>query len=538
MAIASFLYKNKHPLSISRLKLTFTMSQPTTRQELYDRIRETSKDEFVLSEMKRLGFWEKNAEQPTVAEQVILRESELHKQYNALATERNRLNNQEAMLKEIRKKRMEESRRKREETKLKRIQQRKERSENWQKRQKQEINYLGENVSKGLHKTENNDTFLVKQGLPIFKDALALSKAMNTTVGEIRWLSFSRNISQTSHYQRFTIAKKTGGARLISAPMPRLKSAQHWILEHILKKVSVHEAAHGFMNAKSIVTNANPHLGADIVVNMDMKNFFPTITYERVKGVFRKMGYSQHIATLLALICTEPDILETELDGEKWYVANSERYLPQGAPTSPMITNILCRKLDARLIGLSKKHGYKYTRYADDMTFSATGEGTKKVNLLLQGVHQIVADEGLIVHPDKTKIMRKGSRKEVTGITVNNNTPSVSREKLRQFRAFLHKVEKQGNTVGLTWGTSHDVLRSALGYARFVAMVQPEKGKILIAKVKNLIQKIDPNYAPAPRKVYPKKYKKPTVLLDLVEQNRASKSESNDNGAKPWWKFW
>ncbi len=517
------------------------MSQPTTRQELYDRIRETSKDEYVLSEMKRLGFWEKNAEQPNLAEQVILREADLHKQYNALATERNRLNNQEALLKEIRKKRMEEARRKREETKLKRIQQRKERSENWQKRKTVEITYLGENVSLGLNKTDNNDALLTEQGLPIFKDALALSKAMQTTIGELRWLAYSRNVSQTSHYQRFTIAKKTGGERLISTPMPRLKHTQHWILGHILNKVSIHEATHGFRDAKSIVTNANPHLAADIVVNMDMKNFFPTITYERVKGVFRKMGYSQQIATILALICTEPDILETELDGQKWYVANGERYLPQGAPTSPMITNILCRKLDARLMGLCKKHGFTYTRYADDMTFSATGEGTKKVNLLLKGVHQIVADEGLIVHPDKTKIMRKGARKEVTGITVNNNTPSVSREKLRQFRAFLHKVEKQGNTIGLTWGTSSDVLRSALGYARFVTMVQPEKGKILIAKVKDLIQKIDPNYTPAPRKVYPKKHKSPNVLLDLVEQNKASKlGEDNgiDDGKKPWWKFW
>jgi RNA-directed DNA polymerase len=517
------------------------MSQPTTRQELYDRISETSKDGYVLSEMKRLGFWNKNAAEPTVVEQVILRESELHKQYNALATERNRLNNQEAMLKEIRKKRMEESRRKREETKLKRIQQRKEHSANWQKRKTQEITYLGENVSKGLNKTESNDAVLTQQGLPVFKDAFALAKAMHTTIGEVRWLSFSRNVSQTSHYQRFTIAKKTGGERLISAPMPRLKHTQHWILEHILKKVSVHEAAHGFMNQKSIVSNANPHLAAETVVNMDMKNFFPTITYERVKGVFRKLGYSQQISTILALLCTEPDILETELDGEKWYVANGERHLPQGAPTSPMITNILCRKLDARLLGLSKKHGFAYTRYADDMTFSAKGEGTKKVNLLLQGVHQIVADEGLIVHPDKTKVMRKGGRKEVTGITVNNLTPSVSREKLRNFRAFLHQVEKQGHANGLSWSTSPDPLRSALGYARFVAMVQPEKGKILIAKTKALIEKIKTDYKVAPRKVYVKKPKKNTVLADLVEQNRAAnveKKEEENGSGKPWWKFW
>ena len=517
------------------------MSQPTTRQELYDRIAATSKDEYVLSEMKRLGFWEKNTEQPTLVEQVILREADLNKQYNALATERNRLNNQEAMLKEIRKKRMEESRRKREETKLKRVQQQKARSENWKKRQTTEITYLGENVSLGLQNIENDVALLTQQGLPIFKDAAAFAMAMRTTVGEIRWLAYSRNVSQTTHYQRFTMPKKTGGERIISAPMPRLKAVQHWILGHILEKVSVHEAAHGFMPKKSIVSNAIPHLALEVVINLDMKNFFPTITYARVKGVFRKLGYSQHISTLLALICTESDVLQTELDGEKWYIGNGERYLPQGAPTSPMITNILCRKLDARLTGLAKKHDFSYTRYADDMTFSAKHEGAKKVNLLLKGVHQIVEDEGLIIHPSKTKVMRKGARQEVTGITVNTLTPSVSREKLRQFRAFLHRIEKQGGTTGMSWGASDDPLRSALGFARFVAMVQPEKGKILIAQTKALIQKIKPDYKPEPRKIYLKKPSKNTVLMDMVEQNRAEQAASktgSKDATKPWWKFW
>lgn len=517
------------------------MSQPTTRQELYDRIRASSKDEYVLSEMKRLGFWDKNSEQPTLAEQVILREAEVMKQYNALATERNRLNNQEAILKEIRKKRMEESRRKREETKLKRIQQRKERADHWQKRQKTEISYLGEGVSLDLNKVDSDTVLLSQQGLPYFKNIMALAQAMQMTVGELRWLAFSRAVSKTSHYQRFNMPKKTGGVRLISAPMPRLKAAQHWILAQILNKAAVHEAAHGFLNQKSIVSNAQPHLQSEVVINLDLKDFFPTITYGRVKGIFKKMGYSPQIATLLALICTEPDIMETELDGEKWYIGNGERHLPQGAPTSPMLTNILCRQLDKRLMGLAQKWGFKYTRYADDMTFSASGEGTKNVNLLLKGVHAIVEDEGLRIHPDKTKVMRKGSHQEVTGITVNNLKPTVSREKLRQFRAMLHRIEKQRNTEGVSWGASNDVLRSALGYARFVAMVNPEKGKILIEKVKNLIKTIQPDYKPAPRKVYPKKPSKKNVLLDLVEQNRAAQTDNTaveNQEDKPWWKFW
>lgn len=500
------------------------MSQPTTRQEIYDRIRATSKDAYVLTEMKRLGYWAEDAEQPSVAETLIKREGELQGQLNALYSERYRLDNKELMLKEIRKQKMEESRRKRTETKLKRLQAKKERAENWAKRQQNEIIYLGENVSKSLNHTESDTALLEKQGLPLLSDAFSLADNMKISVNELRFLAFNRSVSKVSHYVRFKIPKKTGGERLISAPMMRLKNAQYWILANILEKVDLHQAAHGFVSQKSIVSNATPHLQSEVVINLDLKDFFPTITQERVKGVFRKLGYSHNIATTLSLICTEADTEGVELDGETWYIATGERRLPQGAPTSPALTNILCRRLDNRLQGLADKLGFTYTRYADDMTFSGKKEGIKNVNLLLKCVNQIVTDEGLTIHPDKTKVMRKGSRQEVTGITVNE-TPSVCRKKLKQFRALLYQLEKDGTTEGKKWGQSGDILASALGFAQYVAMVQPEKGKALVAQTKAIIKKINPDFKFRNPKMTPSKAAATPQTQEIPPQ-------------KPWWKVW
>src|SRR5262249_14930317 len=155
---------------------------------------------------------------------------------------------------------------------------------------------------------EGDDARLGAAGLPLVHRAEELAGAMGITVGELRFLSYSRRVSAVSHYKRFQVPKKGGGLRQISAPMPRLKRAQEWVLRNILDRVPVHDAAHGFRRGRSIVSNAAPHAGADVVVNLDLKDFFPTITYRRVRGVFRKLGYSEQVATILALLCSEPEV--------------------------------------------------------------------------------------------------------------------------------------------------------------------------------------------------------------------------------------
>ena len=506
--------------------------RPANRQELYDRIRQTSKEEFILNDMIRLGFWERNAAEPSLPEQIIRRETELSQELRALLTEKRRVEDQQGLLKQMRKERFAESRRKREENKLRREQQRQDRAENWRTRKETEIIYLGANVSGGLNHTESDEQKLAVWKLPLLTDAVSVAAAMQIPIGQLRFLAFAREVSKTTHYKRFLIPKKTGGQRRISAPMARLKTAQTWILHHILEPVSIHESAHGFVAARSIVSNARPHVGAEVVINMDLKDFFSSITYPRVKGVFQSLGYSENAATILGLICTESETDIAELDGETWYIATGQRFLPQGSPASPAITNVLCAKLDKRLSGLARKFGFTYTRYADDLTFSASGEGTKQINNLTRSVSKIVESEGLAVHSEKTRIMRPGSRKEVTGIVVNDK-PGVDRKTLRKFRALLHQLETEGTTGSKQWGNpSADLLSSMEGYANFVYMVDAEKGQKLKAQVKAIVQKLEPALPKRVRKTYPKK-QNPSATPVPEPPDTPVEQKSKD-----WWKVW
>jgi hypothetical protein len=256
--------------------------QPRTRQELYDRIRQSSKEEFILEEMIRLGFWPAQGEMPQDPADEIRRRGELQRELNALKAESRQLHNEQALRKQMLKQRLEESRRKRQETKECRERDRIERAEAWRLRKQQEIPYLGENVSAGLNYTNCNEERLHSLGLPVCGTPEQITAAMGISVGQLRFLAFSRHTSTISHYIRFKIPKKTGGERLISAPMPRLKTAQYWILVNIMEKLELHDAAHGFRRDRSIVSNAQPHVGAEVIINLDLKDFFPSISYKRV----------------------------------------------------------------------------------------------------------------------------------------------------------------------------------------------------------------------------------------------------------------
>ncbi len=456
-----------------------------TRQQIYDRIRQSSKDEYILEEMIRLGFWPAEKDRPSLPEQLIRKEGELSRELNELLKKQRQFENREKMLREMRKKRLEESRKKQAETKERRKREREEKARQWKEKQSKDISYLGEGVSGGLQDKESSRERLEKHHLPYFAGVEALAQAMNVSVGELRFLSFQRKVSKISHYKRFYMLKKLGGMRLISAPMPRLKNAQRWLLDNILQQVPLHPAVHGFRQEHSIVSNAEPHLGQDIVINMDLKDFFPSVNYRRVKGVFRSLGYSEQLATIFALLCTEPEVDEVVLDGETYYVAKSERHLPQGAPTSPAMTNIICRRLDCRLQGMADTLNFTYSRYADDLTFSASDNAARNMTKLLWQTKKIVADEGFILHPEKLRIMRKGSRKEVTGIVVNEKL-NINRKALHNFRALLFQIEKDG-IEGKYWKGSDAFLSSIKGYANYVAMVNPEKGQPLVDRVNKLL---------------------------------------------------
>ena len=455
------------------------------RQELYDRMRESSKDEVVLEEMIRLGYWPSGEKQPSVQADMIKRQGEIHRELNDLAAKQRMWQDPQRALKEMHKQRKRVAMERRKETKLRNAQKRHERALAWAKRRKTELLYLGPDVSGGLSK--GADAILRHAALPQLPSATALAEAIGITLPELRFLAFDRALSRVSHYQRFLIPKKAGGDRLISAPMPRLKRVQYWVLDNILAKMPVHEAAHGFTPERSIVSNALPHVGREVVVNLDLKDFFPTLTWKRVKGKFRGLGYSEAVATVLALLCTEPDVDAVELDGQRLYARKGPRRLPQGAPTSPALTNLICMRLDRRIMGVATKLGFTYTRYADDMTFSASGEAAGKTGTLLKAVNDIITAEGFTVHPDKTRVMRRHRRQEVTGLVVNDRV-AVPRDMLRRFRALLHQIETSG-PADKSWGRGGDVLVAAVGFAQFVRMVDAEAGAPLVARAQELARR-------------------------------------------------
>ncbi|WP_278533585.1 reverse transcriptase family protein [Delftia acidovorans] len=479
------------------------MSQPQpTRAEIYERIKASSKQEVILDEMQRLGFWPKGEGQPQLAAAHIQREGELQRELAELRQQIAVRQNPERALRQMRKERMQKALAQREETKRRQAQERHDKALAWHAKRATHVGYLGPGVSAALQgpqageappaagqRRQADPQRLARHGLPELADAAQLADAMGITVAELRFLGFHREVARTHHYHSFTLPKKTGGERLISAPMPRLKRAQYWVLDNILAKVPAHDAAHGFLAGRSIVSNAAPHAGHDVVINLDVKDFFPSIAFGRIKGVFRHLGYGEAMATLLALLCSENRAQAWQVDGEKLFVGGKarERVLPQGAPTSPMLTNLLCRRLDRRLLGLARQLGFVYTRYADDLTFSASGEAARdNVGRLLGRVRWILRDEGFTPHPDKERVMRKGRRQEVTGLVVNADKPGVSRETRRRLRAALHRATQANAGKPAHWQGQAAQPSQLLGLAQFVYQVDPVQGGPLLGQARQL----------------------------------------------------
>lgn len=463
------------------------MSDKLTRQQIYDRIRATSKDSYILDEMKRLGFWDNTSEVPTLSESLIRREAEANQELNKLLEQDRRFRNQEAMLKEMRKARMKKAKENREQTKQRNKQKRLDKAAKWKNCQLNQIIYLGKDVSAGLNNTETSVETLKKYNLPVFENLTQLAESMEMDLSTLRYLLFQRKVSKRSHYHTFEIPKKSGGTRKISAPKPKMKSLQNWVLNHILNQIPIGDYAHGFIKQRSILTNAQPHVGKDIVINADLKDFFPSIDFKRVKGLFQTLGYSEQMATLFALICTQAETEVAEMDGVTYYIQKGNRILPQGSPASPAISNLIAYKLDKKLKGLADKLNFTYTRYADDLSFSTSSDNKENITKLLRFLRDIVKAEGLTLHPEKTHIMRNGGQQKVTGIVVNEKL-NVERAQLRKFRALLHNIETNG-WKGQKWGQAKNVLYSIEGYIHFVKMVNPDKAVKYQEQLNRIIEK-------------------------------------------------
>lgn len=359
------------------------------------------------------------------------------------------------------------------------------------RRKARDILFLGRGVSGGLAGRTSDEAKLKKFGLPSISSPDQVAAALSIPLLRLRWLAYHSEASTTSHYVRFQIPKKSGGTRDIWAPQPKLAAAQAWILENVLSKVPVGPVAHGFIPGRSTVTNAAPHVKRAIVVNVDLRDFFPTITFPRVRGLFEALGYSPAVATVFALLCTEAPRRDVEYSGKKYFVATGPRALPQGACTSPALSNLAAWTLDRRLGGVAAKLGWTYTRYADDLTFSGDtlvpkGEkNPKSVGWLLARTRHVCEAEGFEVNEKKVRVQRRNTAQIVTGVVVNEK-PSTSRAERRKLRAILHHARFEGlekqNRIGHA-----NYVAWLKGHVAYVSMVNPEQGQKLKVRLDALL---------------------------------------------------
>ena len=268
---------------------------------------------------------------------------------------------------------------------------------------------------------------------------------------------------EPEYYYEAQIPKKSGEMRCLQIPAMRLRIIQRWILDHILYQIRVSPYCDGFCKKRSICTNAKKHLHQDCVVNMDLKDFFPSITQEQIFKIFYYYGYTDEVSYMLSRLCT--------CDG----------HLPQGAPTSPYLSNIVCLRLDKRLAGLAKKYEVVYSRYADDITFS----GKYGVQNIIPVAEKIIRDEGFKVNDAKTRTAYRYQRQEVTGICVNDTKMHVDKQYIKNLKMQIYYCKKYGVQSHLDHIQCNKRFykEHMYGKAYFVNMVDKESGQNLLKQL-------------------------------------------------------
>jgi hypothetical protein len=223
-------------------------------------------------------------------------------------------------------------------------------------------------------------------------------------------------------YYEQSIPKRSGGRRQLLVPADDLKAVQRTLLRKVLGRLPAHEAVHGFRKGRSIVTNARPHMGRAAVLRMDIQDFFPSTDADRVLRYFQAIDWDPVASGLMARLTTH------------------KGGLPQGAPTSPWLANIVNYQMDQRLASIAKLFDALYTRYADDLTFSFTDGLRAEIAGVIQCVQDALVDYGYKLHTKKKlRLARRHQRMVVTGLVVNEGV-RLPRETRRKLRAARHHV--------------------------------------------------------------------------------------------------
>jgi retron-type reverse transcriptase len=236
-------------------------------------------------------------------------------------------------------------------------------------------------------------------------------------------------------YRWHRIPKRSGGTRLLHSPNPALKKVQRQLLRRVFGKLKVHPAAHGFQRGRSIVTHARSHVGQAVVVRVDIEDFFPRTQGDRIFRYFRRIGWNRGASSLLLRLCTKR--------------LGASVGLPQGAPTSPILSNLVNYGMDARLAGLARRSNARYSRYADDIIFSFSSDDRRFIRGVIRRVRRILNDSGYRMHGRaKLRVLRRHQRQIVTGLVVNEKV-QLPRRTRRWLRAVEHHL-KTGRRASLS----------------------------------------------------------------------------------------
>ncbi|WP_420121773.1 reverse transcriptase family protein [Nakamurella sp.] len=296
-----------------------------------------------------------------------------------------------------------------------------------------------------------------------------------------------------AHY-RYRWLHRPRGARLIEAPKPDLRALQRTILDDLLSPIPIHPAVHGFVAGRSPITGAAEHVGADVAIALDIEHFFASITPGRIWGVLRAAGYPEPVAHLLVGLTTHATpvaaLRAMPVSADPGRDARLGRrlaapHLPQGAPTSPALANLVAFSLDRRLDSYARAAGARYTRYADDLTFSGDHTFAQRSGALVAAVEKMIQQEGFAVHPGKTRECHRHRRQTVTGIVVNDRT-NVPRPDYDQLKAVLHDCRRNGPRAA-NRNAHHDFRAHLLGRISWVGALNPARG----ARLRALFDEID-----------------------------------------------
>jgi hypothetical protein len=342
-------------------------------------------------------------------------------------------------------------------------------------------------------------------GLPVLDSVADLTRWLQLSEEELDWFAdtagwgcqISAQALQHYHYQ--WKPKSDGSLRLIESPKERLREIQQRILRELLNRVPMHAAAHGCVRGRSALSGASVHAGAAILIHLDLRDFFSSISAGRVHALFHTLGYSHTVSrylTGLTTHCSHSSILRNWPQPD--YASPAQRracllqarkllarHLPQGAPTSPALANLCAWRLDERLNGAAQACNGQYTRYVDDLALSLPENSlarARRISLMLQ---TIILEEGFEAHPRKTRIMTQAQPQRLTGLIVNTR-PNLPRHEHDQLKAILTNCARHGPTSQNR--EQRENFRAWLeGRVSYATQINPTRG----ARLQALLAQID-----------------------------------------------